>query len=62
MEKGRKQKLKFVEYDILYRRTCYAWIKNNNKAVKWFKRSMNKRYRQLHKVDTEKELNMELQD
>jgi len=46
MNKGRKQKLKTgAEYDLLYAKSLYCYLRNNNNAVRKIKRGMNRRQR-----------------
>ena len=53
---GRKEYPKNgLEQDVTYYRKLYCYIKNNNKLVKWAKRSINKRFRKKGKEICQKE-------
>lgn len=42
------------EQNMVYARDIYAYLANNNKAVKFLKRKMNKRFRKFNKnIDDE---------
>ena len=45
-----------LEQDVIYGRSRYCFLKNNNKIIKWVKRHMNKRFRQKEKEKIKKEL------
>lgn len=45
-----------AEQDVTYARRIYAYLQNNNKTVKFFKRQMNKRFRKSMKIDINNEL------
>lgn len=48
---GRRQVLKNAcEYDCLYARHVYCYLRNNPSNVKYIKRSMNKRMRRENKM------------
>ena len=44
-----------LEQDVIYGRSRYCFLKNNNKIIKWVKRHMNKRFRQKEKEKIKKE-------
>lgn len=57
MNKGRKQYLrKAAEYDLLYNKHIYCYLRNHGNAVRNIKRAMNRRWRVEGKRDLEKEL------
>jgi hypothetical protein len=46
MSMGIKQKLiKGIEYDVIYAKRLYCYLKNNNKLVRYVKKQMRKRRR-----------------
>jgi len=51
---GRKQKLvDGSEYDLLFSKNRYCYLRNHNTGVKKIKRKMNKRYRRYLKIETD---------
>ena len=47
--KGRKQKLNAAEYDLLYAKALYCYLKNGTCVKHSLKKQMNRRYRrELH--------------
>ena len=54
---GRRQILKTgAEYDLLYAKGLYCYLKNGNRVKHNLKKQMNRRYRREIKIDTLKEL------
>lgn len=54
---GRKQVLKQgAEYDLLYSKSLYCYLKNGKRVKHNLKKQMNRRYRQELKADMLKEL------
>ena len=47
MQKGRKQKLKCAEFDLLYAKNVFCSFRNKPQKVKKLKRQMNRRYRKM---------------
>ena len=62
MRKGRKQKLKTgYEYDLLYAKHYYCFMKNNNNTVRYIKRTLNRRWRKELQEDMQDELLLSVQ-
>jgi len=55
---GHKDKLKSgMEFDVIFARKIYCYLKNNYKLIKYVKKSINRRNRQNSRLEINKILN-----